>query len=195
MIKSTNKGIFPQIVPFLLDREEMKTRMGVYELRVATRSEIDELLVLGEHLIGAKLASAESVVHVHQVTGVTAWVTGTPVDGLFLIVPLSIEGETAVRTGEFSPSETSRQHLSSDGEICGGVYVGIYAGATKRARRNIMMASATIRLEMFGSVPCFARAATEDGARSMISLGFEPAGYGAEKLFVQEALIIPSKVA
>jgi len=195
MRKSTNKGIFPQKAPFVLDLAKMTARMSDFGLRVAAFSEIDPLLELGERLIGDKLATSEAVARVHQITGVTAWVTGHPIDGLFLIVPLSIDGETAVRSGDFAPSDVVREHLSGPNELCGGVYVGIYAGATKRARRNVMMASATLRLELFGSVPCFARAATKDGARSMTGLGFKPAGYGADKLFVQEALVLPSEAA
>ena len=179
----------------MLDLAKMTVRMGDFGLRVAARSEIDQLLELGERLIGDKLATAGAVARVHQITGVTAWVTGYPIDGLFLIVPLSISGENAVRSGGFSPADAEREHLSGADELCGGVYVGIYAGATKQARRNVMMASATLRQEIFGSVPCFARAATEDGARSMTSLGFEPAGYGADRLFVQEAVITPSEAA
>ena len=66
--------------------------------------------------------------------------------------------------------------------------MGVYAGATREARRAIMQSSAILRVELFGSVPCFARAATEDGALSMESLGFEPLKGNSKKLWVQEAL-------
>ncbi len=169
--------------------------MKNFELRLAREDELGSALQLGESLINDSLAPKDVVARVQTVTSVTAWVTGTPINGLFLIIPLSKSGEQAVRSVDFSPSDPDRRHLAGVGEQCGGVYVGVYAGATKPARRNIMMASAALRVEVFGTVPCFARAATEDGARSMAGLGFKPANFGAPDLFVQEAVVQHTRAA
>ena len=48
-------------------------------------------------------------------------------------------------------------------------------------------------MAIYAQVPCFARAATEDGARSMESLGWMPAGFGADKLWMQGALVVPEQ--
>ncbi len=166
----------------------MRSRMREFGLRTARRDELGMALRLGEQLIDDSLAAEDVVARVHDITGVTAWVAGAPINGIFLIIPLSVVGEQAVRNSKFTPGDPSRRHLAGVGEPCGGVYVGVYAGASKPVRRNIMLASATLRTEIFGPVPCFARAATDDGARSMASLGFKPAGFGARDLFVQEAI-------
>jgi hypothetical protein len=52
-----------------------------------------------------------------------------------------------------------------------------------------------MRVEQFGAVPSFARGATEDGRRSMASLGFSPLEGGLPDLWVQEALATGSEAA
>ena len=64
-------------------------------------------------------------------------------------------------------------------------YVGVYAGKTREARKKIMTASAVLRMEMFGVFPAYARGATEDGRRSMLSLGFQKFEGGLPDLYVQ----------
>lgn len=143
-------------------------------------------LRLAEELTGQTMASPESISWIDSLTGMTAWVTGSPVDGVFIAVPLTAEGEVAVRAGEFVPGWPALAHVCTHGENCGGVYIGIYAGATKEARRGVMMAAAVVRVDIFGPVPCFARGATEDGKRSMASLGFQPVESPMPDLWVQE---------
>ncbi len=173
----------------------MIQRMKAFDLRPALPGEIAEALVLGEELIKAPLADLSTVRRVQAATGITVWVTGDPLEGLYLIIPLSEAGHESVRNGTFEPENPADADLCHLGDPCHGVYVGIYAGRTKAARRNIMLASATLRCELFGTLPCFARAATEDGARSMISLGFQPLEDSLPDLFVQEPVSQPSGVA
>lgn len=193
--KSTGEGKKILGSPFILDINVLKTRMDAYGFRVANDSEIAEAISVGERLINGELARCSAVREFQNITGMTAWVCGRPVDGLFLVAPLSKEGDRAVRRGEFSPAVPNRNHLASIGELCWGLYVGVYAGKTREARRAIMKASAVLRVEIFGTVPCYARAATDDGARTMVNLGFRPAGFGASKLYVQEALYDAKRVA
>lgn len=183
--------------PFIVDQAKMIEHMGVCGLRPAMAHEIPELVALGERLINDQIADAAVVEHVHNVTGVTAWACGvSPLEGMLLCVPLSEAGLAAVQTNTFSPGAPNEDHLAAVGTTCAAIYVGIYAGATHAARKAVMVASGMVRVSVFGSVPCFARAATDDGARSMVSLGFAPAGFGAEKLWVQGPLEIPQlKVA
>lgn len=193
--KSTGGGKKNPGSPFILDVDTFILRMNAFGFRVARGSEIAEAVSLGERLIEGELAHCASVAKVQEFTGITVWVSGSPVDGLFLVVPLSVEGQRAVRNGTFSPAEPNRNFLAAAGELCGGLYVGVYAGVSKEVRRAIMQASAVLRVEVFGSVPCFARAATDDGARTMLNLGFRPADFGASKLYVQEALYDTKRVA
>lgn len=145
-------------------------------------------LELAEALTGQVMATAESITWIDSLTGMTGWVTGSPVDGIFISVPLSTAGVEAVRDGSFVPAWPSLAHVCSEGEACGGVYIGVYAGSTKEARRRVMMAAAVVRVDIFGAVPCFARGATEDGKRSMASLGFQPIEGGLSDLWGQDPL-------
>ena len=179
--------------PFIVDRDAMIAGMGAYGWRTATLAEHEPMMNLAEKLLDSALTSAETIAWIHSVTGVTSWVVGDPLEGIFIIVPVSPAGLDAIHSGAFDASRPAEAHLAALGTPCAGVYVGAYAGATHDARKSVMMATVTNRVEVFGQVPAFARAATEDGARSMVSLGFHPAGFGADKLWMQGVLRRPEK--
>jgi len=181
--------------PFILDRDAIIKGMGAFGWRLAKASEHTEMMALAEELLGSSLTTAETIAWIHSVTGTTSWVCGDPIDGIFIIVPVSPSGLKAIQTGEFDPSGPEKSHLAALGETCAGVYVGAYAGANHQARKNVMMATVTMRVEGYGQVPAFARGATEDGVRSMISLGFAPAGFGADKLWMQPPVRRPKRSA
>ena len=151
------------------------------------------MMALAENLLGSELAAPDVLARVNEVTGMTSWVFGDPLEGIFLIVPLSPSGLQALYTGEFNPGSPETEHLAARGTTCAGVYVGAYAGATHDARKAVMTATAVLRVQIFGQVPAFARAATDDGARSMVSLGFAPAGFGADKLWMQPVINRPER--
>ncbi|MEM9668301.1 MAG: hypothetical protein AAF950_05190 [Pseudomonadota bacterium] len=180
--------IFPQKREFIVDVTEMRREMGRFGLRCASDLDLPIGIAVTENLIGGSIADLNVIKRLHEATHITAWVTGNPVDGFFIVVPLSKDGEEAVRDGSFLPADPAVSHVCPQGEFCHAVYVGVYAGQTRDARRNIMQASATLRVQLFGTVACFARAATEDGERSMYTLGFGPIEGGLPDLFVQEPL-------
>lgn len=171
---------------FVIDINKVIALAGGFGLRIARGDETEAAIDLAIELTGQELAPPDVVRRVQETTGLTAWVVGDPVDGTFLFVPLSAEGEAAVRIGDFSPGDPDPAHLCMPGETCHGIYVGVYAGRTREARRSIMHASAALSVGYFASVPCFARAATEDGARSMASLGFRPIEGSLPDLWVLE---------
>lgn len=173
---------------FAPDLGRLRSRMRDFGLRIAESPEVAPAVQLAEELTGSAMAEPLVVSRVHETTGMTAFVTGDPIDGVFLIIPLSERGVETVRSGTFTPGDPRPSHLCHKGKECFGVYIGVFAGQSRDARRNVMHASAILRVEIFASVPCFARAATEDGARAMASLGFAPAGEGLPELWVQEAL-------
>lgn len=168
---------------------KLAERAKDFGFRKASPLELRDGLKLAETLMRMELAAAEEVERMDRVTGYTSWVTGSPVEGIFLTIPLSREGAEAVRNGTYSPGTPNDSHLCPEGGACHGVYIGVYAGATHEARKSIMVASATLRFEMFAQFPCFARGATDDGVRSMKSLGFVPVEGGLPDLFVQEAIM------
>ncbi len=183
----TRKSTLPYMTE--VDQAELISHMARFGLRHAHRDELKELLELGEGLTGAPLLTEDELAKLDAATGVSAWATGShPMEGLLILVPLSEAGLSSVRDGTFTPPSPNLKHICGPHERCFGVYVGIYAGKTHDARRSVMLAAATVRPEFFGTVPCFARAATEDGARSMLSLGYGPVEGGLPDLYCQEAL-------
>lgn len=145
-------------------------------------------MALAESLMQSKLATPEAIAEMDRITGMTAWVTGDPVDGIFLSLPLTAAGEAAVRDGTYAPAAPDTLHLCRRGQGCSAFYIGVYAGANREARRRVMTAAAVMRVDLFSAYPCFARGATEDGRRSMESLGFIPFEGGLPDLYVQEPL-------
>ncbi len=179
--------------PFVVDQSKMFELMANFGWRTANEKEIPEMLALGERLINDQLISPETLAHLHDLTGITAWVFGDPVEGLVISVPLTQAGLDAVQDSEFTAKTPNDAHVAAVGQPCAGVYIGIYAGETKEARKAVMSGAGVIRMAIFAQVPCFARAATDDGARSMESLGWTPAGFGADKLWMQGALVVPEQ--
>ncbi len=169
-----------------IDYPGMIARAHELGFRRASYPEIIAGLRLAEALTGQDMAAPASIVWLDSLTGMTAWVSGDPVDGVFLTAPLSTAGAEAVRAGTFNPGWPALDHICCEGEPCGGVYIGVYAGETKETRRRVVMTAGLIRLEFFAPVPCFARAATEDGARSMARLGFKPLAGGLPDLWGQD---------
>lgn len=179
--------------PFIVDQSKMFELMANFGWRPANEQEIPEMLALGERLINDRLISPETLSHLHDLTGITAWVFGDPVEGLVISVPLTEAGLDAVQDNEFVAKTPDDAHVAAAGQPCAAVYIGIYAGETKEARKAVMSGAGVIRMAVYAQVPCFARAATEDGARSMESLGWTPAGFGADKLWMQGALVVPEQ--
>ena len=179
--------------PFVVDHSKMFDLMANFGWRTANEKEIPEMLALGERLINDRLISPETLAHLHDLTGITAWVFGDPVEGLVISVPLTEAGLDAVQDNEFVAKSPDDAHVAAAGQPCAAVYIGIYAGETKEARKAVMSGAGVIRMAVYAQVPCFARAATEDGARSMESLGWTPAGFGADKLWMQGALVVPEQ--
>lgn len=173
---------------FAIDYPAFASGMRAFGLRLASDAEIRAGVAIAQDLVGQTMVPAAKVEEVQTYTGCAAWVCGDAVDGVLLLVALSEAGELAVRHGIFDPAAGVAGHYCEHGQPCFGVYVGVYAGRTRDARRSLMQGCAATRISIFGQVPCFARAATEDGARSMASLGFRAADFGARDLWVQEPL-------
>jgi hypothetical protein len=168
-----------------IEPEVLAARARDFGFRLADRDELQAAVSMAESLIDGKLASVDAISAMNVQTGMTAWVTGDPVDGIFLTIPLSAEGEAAVRNGSYVPAAPSSEHLATQGKDIAAFYVGVYAGSSREARKKIMTASAVLRVEMFGVFPAYARGATEDGRRSMLSLGFQEFEGGLPDLFIQ----------
>lgn len=180
-----------QATPFVVDESAFRARMAEFNWRISNSDELRTGIAVSERLIGTNLAPFEVIESIQEATRVATWVTGDPVDGFFLTIPITETGVEALRGGSFTPPSPDPAHVAAKGETAYGLYVGIYAGDSYDARKSVMSAAATLRVEFFGTVPCFARGATADGIRTMHELGFSPVIGSLPNLFVQEALIQP----
>ena len=190
----TNTAPEVETYPFTVDHPKMLEAMGAFGWRIATPEEHEPMMALAEKLLGSQLTKAKEIERINSITQITSWVFGRDqIDGVFIIVPLSPAGLEALKTADFDPSGPDASHLAALGTPCAAAYTGAYAGATHEARKAVMTATAIVRVQVFGQVPAFARAATEDGARSMESLGFAPAGFGADKLWIQPVITRPER--
>lgn len=178
-----------------IDYAGLARRAGEFGFRRANFAELEAGLALAERLTGQAMATPASIHWIDSMTGMAGWVTGDPVDGVFITVALSAAGVAAVRDGSFVPAWPALGHLACEGAPCAGVYIGVYAGETKESRRRVMMSAGVTRVEFFAPVPVFARGATEDGKRSMASLGFSPVEGGLPDLWGQEAIAAPQEQA
>lgn len=179
--------------PFVVDHDVMLSGMGSFGWRIATSEEHVPMMDLAEELLGSELVPAETIKWINSVTKMTSWVFGDPLEGIFIVLPITMDGLDAIHTGDFKPGAPEEHFLAAPGELCAGIYVGAYAGSTKPARKAVMMATAILRVQIYGQVPCFARAATDDGARTMASLGYHPTGFGADKLWMQAPIHRPEQ--
>ncbi|MEO1027926.1 MAG: hypothetical protein AAFX02_02600 [Pseudomonadota bacterium] len=161
------------IAPFVnLEINVVRPRLAAFGFRLATPEEVGPTLDLAERLLGTKLTPEPVVAAVHAYTGMTVWCRGNPqISGFILSVPLTESGERAIRSGDFVPSNPDKSHLVAPGEECFGFYCWVYGGVEKEDRRAVMTACAILRVELIPTIPIFARGATEDGQRSMASLG------------------------
>ncbi|WP_348764295.1 hypothetical protein [uncultured Henriciella sp.] len=163
--------------------------MAKYGLHRTPAANVAETLRLGETLINAALAEPEIVTTVDSITGMTIWNTQEDeITGLFLLVPVTEAGRAAVEDGTFTPGDPAIRHIAPANTPIFGVYCGIYAGATRTARKSVLMAAGDLRLNAFAPVPTYARGATEDGARSMLTLGYRPLQGGLPDLFVSDPM-------
>ena len=179
-----------------IDIETVIAKAAEFGFRLATLAELTAGVALAESLLGSSIATPGQINDMNRITGMTAWVTGTPVEGIFLTLPLTYAGEAAVRDGTYTPADPDPAHLARQGHNVSAFYVGVYAGSTHRARKLIMTASAVLRVQMFGAYPAYARAATSDGQRSMESLGFRKFEGGLPDLYIQDAFFArPNRAA
>lgn len=171
-----------------LDRDKLRLLAESFGFRTPDSDELKAALHLAETLTRLKLGSRLQAGRVQAKSGCSLWVWGRPITGFYYVIPLTQVGNEAVIAGTFDPLMPLLEHVAGPGDPFGGVYVGVYAGETHDARKAVMMSSAFARVQVFPHVACYARAATDDGARSMVSLGFYPLEGSLPDLWTQAPL-------
>lgn len=173
----------------VLDNARIAERLACFGFRLAQPKEVVPALETAESLLQSKLTPRHIVERIHRHTRATVWVLGSPrITGFLLTIPLTSLGEKAMRDGSFQPSNPSPAHACTPGEPCFGYYCWVYGGETRDDRRSVMTACAILRVELIPNLPIFARGATDDGIRSMASLGLTPIHNAIPDLYVQEPI-------
>lgn len=179
----------------LVDPPTFEHHMSAFGFRIARAEEIAPALAFAERLVGQPLAPEAVVRRVHEHCGITVWIYCEPhITGFATAIPLTRAGEIAMRNRDFDPADPDLSHVCPASERAAAFYCWVYGGETRDARRAVMMAAATLRVQLFGTVPAFARGATEDGVRTMEQMGYTPLAGSLDKLYVQEALF-PAEAA
>lgn len=166
--------------------ERLESRANDFGFRLARYDEIFDGLTLAEREVGNSLTSAETLAYIDSITHGANWVTGDPIDGFFVIVPLTESGVHALLDGHFSTTRPLKFWLCASGQACAGVYIGVIAGGSRTACARVMLAAARLRQEFFDDVYCFARGVTDEGRRAMRSLDMSPYPDETSALFIQK---------
>lgn len=168
-----------------LNPELITARAFALGFRHARYDELCDGLRIAEAATGERLSTADALSYVDSVTQLSNWVTGDPVDGVFVAAPLSDLGAAALLDGSFDVERPLKIWLSQRGRDCAGLYIGIVAGQSSETRRRLMMTVSVLRSEFFADVYCFARGVTDEGRRAMQSMGMTPHPHEGSSLFVQ----------
>lgn len=161
---------------FSLNPIEMSGRLALDGLERADYcSLVDAYERLGG-LIGEPRCSLATLWLTHCVTDTAVWLAydGDEATGAWLVVALSEEGATAAEAGAFDALRPAHHQLCRPGDRVHAYYGWVFAGSTAMARFRVLRAAKRFCDGEFGEVPCYARAATVQGAVALAKLGFTP---------------------
>jgi hypothetical protein len=121
-----------------------------------------------EELIGMRLAPLWALASVHGHTGGSAWIhlgAETAISAVFLILPLTWDGEAALRRGRFNFSTPRLDDLCAPSEEIAAMYFWFCGGGDRAARRNVMRTTQAWLDGSLAGLRIYGRAASEDGMR------------------------------
>jgi hypothetical protein len=167
-------------------------RAGEFEFRRASYAEREAGLSLAEPLNRQATATPASIHWIDGLTGMAGW--GNRRSCRWRLHHRATDYRRW-GGGRARWQLRPRRAVLLQGEACGGVCIGAYAGATQESRRRVMMAAGITRMEFFAPLPCFARGATEDGKRSIASFGFHAIEDGLPDLWGQDPLPVSQEQA
>jgi hypothetical protein len=135
---------------------------------------------LAERALGKGVASADTfnAIQRHVSAAVFGVHEGSALSGVLASFPLNRLGHERLMAGRFDTISVDLAGVARDGETPAAYYGWGFVGATLRAGRMVVRASAVIHRRHFWAIPTYARAVTAEGRRAVALIGFRPTGWG-----------------
>lgn len=158
------------------DRNLVARHAATFGLMVLHGQDIALARDIGAAMIGADLASAETLTRCQQTAEavVFGYREADVLTGMMALLPLNGAGLRQLEAASFDARDPSLDLVSRPGEAPACYYAWGIAATTKDAARALIKASASLHTHLFWAIPSYTRAATEDGLRLMSSFGYRP---------------------
>lgn len=147
-----------------------------YGLSPPTRIQLEQGRSIAASLIGPGIASVSSFDVATRWSGLSAfvYVENGSVTGMVGMLLLSQSGLIAVQQGIFNAIEPETKHLARKSDNVFGSYGWGVTATSKAGARAALAGGNAIYGSHLSTVPCFARAVTDDGVRVLSnSLGYQ----------------------
>ncbi len=175
--------------------EDLAMDAAPHGFRPAQMDELASAHQFSEKIMDMRLAPLWSLASAHAHTGGSAWIHTGPADptdasgsdaisGVFLLLPLTWEGEAALRTRRFNYALPRLDELCAPGDEISAVYFWFCAGAGPEARRDLMRTTQAWLDGAFAGLRIYGRAASEEGTRALARFGFRRLAQTRPDLFI-----------
>jgi len=149
--------------------------------RIADKEELPTAHQVAESIMGMRLAPVAAVASAHAKTKATVWVhdrvigegNASGLSGIILLLPLSWDGEAALRTGCFNFSAPQARQLCAPDDEIASLYLWLCAGGDRVSRRAIMRTAQAWFDGPSSTLRVYGRAASEEGLRAFANFGFQ----------------------
>lgn len=169
--------------------DRLEPRFTAHGHRRPAAGELAEMLERIRSTFALPVVSEETISAVDRLTCATIWLAldeGKP-EGLNLWVPLSSQGERAIRDRRFDPADIAPGQIARAGQPFAAVYHWGYCGFTRTARRSIMRLCAELLEGPLSSIDVYGRVVTDAGAAAAARLGIEPCSDLGQNFYVHRA--------
>ena len=171
------------------DLKSASAHAGAHGFRPAELGELEATHRFCEDLMQMQLAPLWALASAHGHTHGTAWIHREPevltrITGVWLILPLSWDGEASLRSGRFGYKTPRLDELCEPGQEISAVYLWFAGGTSKAARRAIMRTTDTWLKGPMSGLRIYGRAASLAGAEAMAGFGFRRLAPERQDLFI-----------
>lgn len=158
------------------DRTLVARLAAAFGLEVLQADDIATARAIGAAMIGAELASAETLImceHAAEAV-VFGYREAGALTGMMALLPLNARGHAQIEAAAFDAQAPALDLVARPGEAPSAYYAWGIAATSKEAARRMIKTSAALRRLLFWAIPTYTRAVTDDGLRLMSSFGYRP---------------------
>lgn len=168
--------------------------------RIASTQELAATHELAERIMAMRLAPLQEIAAAHARTQATAWVCDaisgeggdTDISGVILLLPLTWDGEAALRSGRFNFAAPQADFVCAPGNEMASLYLWLCAGSDRGARRSIMQTAQAWFDRPCSGLRVYGRAASNEGLRAFASFGFRRLTAARSDIFILDRRGNPS---